>query len=195
MPVNAITVATTQGRDLNSNQPSLSSVNTEVRTRFSMGATLSRQIKIPATRNEIASTNRAGPEPKRVTIVPPRRAPTTKPKLPNKPTRALPSFSFSLGTIAGRIPVIAGHHSALSIPNTKPINTSRDTDAKPKIKDAALIATEILPRISAPPTIRFRLKRSPITPPNNISAIIGKIRADITMLKSFPVAPSRLNTP
>ena len=67
--------------------------------------------------------------------------------------------------------------------------------AKPKIKDAALITTEILPRISAPPTMRFRLKRSPITPPNNISATIGKIRADITMLKSLPVAPSRLSTP
>jgi hypothetical protein len=75
------------------------------------------------------------------------------------------------------------------------MKTRSGMDAKPKRNEAALIATKLLPKISVPPTMRFLLKRSPITPPKSIKAIIGNIRADITRLKSLPVAPLRLRTP
>jgi hypothetical protein len=104
-------------------------------------------------------------------------------------------LSFSFGTIAGSTPNIAGHHIAFKIPNRKPITTKSGTEAKAKMNDAALMATKRLPSISVPPTIRFRLNLSPITPPKSINAIMGNRRANITMLKSFPVAPLRLSTP
>ena len=90
---------------------------------------------------------------------------------------------------------MAGHQSAFKIPKSAPINAKKKTLDWLAIKEIALSAANPLPKISAPPTIRFRLNRSPITPPNNIKATIGNIRAAITILKSLPVAPGRARTP
>ena len=108
---------------------------------------------------------------------------------------ALPCCSFAFGKISGSTPDIAGHHKAFKIPKSAPIKASKKTLEWPTINESALTAANPLPITSAPPTIRFRLKRSPITPPNNISAIIGNIRAAMTILKSFAVAPGKAKTP
>ena len=110
-------------------------------------------------------------------------------------TTAFPCCSFSFGNISGRTPDIAGHQSAFKIPNNAPINASKKTLEWLTINETALTVAKLLPIMSAPPTMRFRLKRSPITPPNNIKAIIGNMRAAITMLRSFPVAPGSASTP
>ena len=108
---------------------------------------------------------------------------------------ALPCCNFSFGKTSGRTPDIAGHQSAFKTPNKAPIKANSRTLELLTINEIALIAANPLPITSAPPTIRLRLKRSPTTPPNNIRAIIGNIRAAITMLRSFAVAPGKARTP
>ena len=110
-------------------------------------------------------------------------------------TTAFPSLNLSLGKISGSTPVIAGHHSALSTPKSAPISAKSQTDGKFPINESALVAAKKLPMMSAPPTTRLRLYRSPTTPPMSISATIGKKRAAITKLRSLPSAPGILKTP
>ena len=108
---------------------------------------------------------------------------------------AFPCCSFSYGRTSGSTPDIAGHQSAFKTPNNAPIKASKKTLEWLTIKEIALMAANPLPIMSAPPTMRFLLKRSPITPPKSIKAIIGNMRAAITKLKSFPVAPGKARTP
>ena len=108
---------------------------------------------------------------------------------------ALPCCNFSFGKTSGSTPDIAGHQRAFKTPKSAPINAKSRTLELLTISEIALIAANPLPITSAPPTIRLRLNRSPTTPPNNIKAIIGNIRAAITMLRSFAVAPGRAKTP
>ena len=112
-----------------------------------------------------------------------------------KPITAFPCCSFSFGKISGNTPDMAGHQSAFSTPKSAPIKANNQTDGKPAINAIALTAVKTEPIMSTVPTIRFRLKRSPITPPNNINAISGTKRAAITKLKSLPSAPGILSTP
>ena len=130
-----------------------------------------------------------------MTTVPPISAPKTKPKLLNSPTTAFPFCREALGSNSGSTPDIAGHHRALSIPKSPPMRQSNGTLAKPAINERALVPAKRLPITSLPPTMRFLLKRSPITPPSSMKRIIGAMRAVITRLKSVPVAPFKLRTP
>ncbi|CAB4921629.1 unannotated protein [freshwater metagenome] len=115
------------------------------------------QTRIPAIKNVSASINKAQPDPYKVTSVPPSRAPTTNPILLDRATTALPSLNFSFGKISGSTPVMAGHQSALRIPNSAPIDAKSQIVGKFPMKEIALIAAKKLPIMSAPPTTRFRL--------------------------------------
>ena len=90
---------------------------------------------------------------------------------------------------------MAGHQSAFRMPKSAPISASNQIEGKPAINAIALTAVKTEPIMSTVPTMRLRLKRSPITPPNNMNAINGTKRAAITKLKSLPSAPGILSTP
>ena len=102
-------------------------------------------------------------------------APTVNPAFAARPTVEFAACNNLAGTMIGMIPLNAGYHNALSIPNMNPLKHKSGIDAWLVKKDSALMPTKMLPTMSVMPTNCERPNRSAATPPTSMNNTRGII--------------------